>query len=117
MPFCDVCNTTIEFSDGYVLNTKQVVGDEAYWKYMLENSPLDEELLAMYAQQQAMQSSGWLLCESCSSMFSFDRSAAKSYAKRQSDPPGSGSVDASVAMAAAARAWRTKHGRFPSWVR
>jgi hypothetical protein len=43
------------------LTTRQVTTGEAYWLYMLEHSPLDEGLLSLYAKQQAMQSSGWLL--------------------------------------------------------
>jgi hypothetical protein len=84
---------------------------------MLGNYAYNDEALAMVVQQQAMQRSGWLICEQCSDMFSFDRGAAKNYARRMVDPPGSGPVDMQAVAVAAARAWKTKYGYFPSWVR
>lgn len=117
MPVCDVCSKSLDFSDGYALTTRQVAGDEAYWAFMLDQPGMSEDILPMYAQQQAMQRSGWLLCESCSQKFSFDKSVARDCAQRQVDPPGSGPIDWQVAAGAAARAWRSRHGRFPSWVK
>jgi hypothetical protein len=117
MPVCDVCSQSLDFSEGYALTTRQIAADEAYWSYMLEHGGLTEDILPMYAQQQAMQRSGWLLCESCSRKFTFDESVAKDCARRQADPPGSGPIDWKEAAGAAARAWKLKHGRFPSWVK
>ena len=117
MTVCDVCSQSLNFSDGYALTTQQVTTDEAYWTYMLEHNRFDDELLAMYVQQQAMQTTGWLICETCSRLFTFNRSTAKDYARRQANPPGSGPVNPQQAASAAARAWKQKHGSFPSWVR
>ncbi len=117
MSVCDICNRPLDFSAGYALTTSQVAGDENYWTYMLENHGFTDDLLLMYVQQQAMQVSGWLVCEACSGMFTFDRVSAGKYARRQQNPPGSGSLDINVAAAAAARAWRQKHGRNPAWLR
>jgi len=117
MTVCDVCSQSLDFSEGYALTTRQVTTDEAYWSYMLDHHRFDDELLALYVQQQAMQTSGWLVCETCSRMFTFNRSVAKDYAQRQVNPPGSGSVSPQDVASAAARAWKQKHGRFPSWVR
>lgn len=117
MTVCDVCSQSLNFSEGYALTTRQVTTDEAYWSYMLDHQRLDDELLAMFIQQQAMQTSGWLICESCSRMFTFNRSIAKDYAHRQANPPGSGAVNPQDVALAAARAWKQKHGSFPSWVR
>ena len=117
MAVCDICSESMNFADGYALTTKQVTTNEGYWLFMLEHHTFDDDLLAMYVQQQAMQQSGWLVCESCSRLFNFDRQRAKDYASRQVDPLGSGPVSAQDVAIAAARAWRTKHGGFPSWVR
>lgn len=117
MAVCDVCNGAVDPSDCYALTTKQVTANERYWRYMLDNHTFDDELLAMYVEQQAMQRSGWLVCEACSGMFGFDRGSARDYARRMVDPPGSGPASVQDVAVAAAKAWRTKHGSLPSWVR
>lgn len=117
MPVCDVCSRGMNFSEGYALTTAQVAGSVNYWKFMLETHSFDESLLLMYAQQQSVQNSGWLVCESCSIHFDFDRNSARSYAQRQDNPPGSGPADINRVAGAAAAAWKMKHGRLPSWVR
>lgn len=117
MPLCDVCSKSLDFADGYALSTTQVAGSVSYWEYMLDNNSFDDGLLMMYVQQQAVQRTGWLLCEPCSSRFDFDRSLARDHARRQANPPGNGPADVSRVAAAAAAAWKKKHGRLPSWVK
>ena len=47
--------------------------------------------VATLARNQARQATGWLVCESCSSLFLFDRELASQYAIQQlSQPPRSG---------------------------
>lgn len=118
MTVCDICSRGVNPSDCYALTTRQVATNYKYWLYMLEtNTTFDDELLAMAVQQQAIQQSGWLVCESCSDMFDFDKNLARDYARRMVDPPGSGPVDVQEAAVAAAAAWKAKHGNLPSWVR
>jgi len=117
MSVCDVCSKPLDFSAGFALTTSQVVGNENYWRLMLEKHSFTDDLLLMYVQQQAMQVSGWLVCETCSSQFAFDRGLAKEYASQRQNPPGSGPADINMAAAAAVRAWRQKHGRNPSWLK
>ena len=117
MVVCDVCSAPMNFEDGYALTTTQVVTTTKYWNYIISRFNLDEQLLNMYVPLQAMQRKGWLVCESCSNMFSFDRKLAREYAKSQKDPPGSGSADVQRTAAFAASAWRELHGTWPSWVR
>jgi len=114
---CDVCSMPVNFSDGYALTTKQVTTEPKYWEFMLDRHSFDDQLLVMYVQQQAMQRTGWLVCETCSNLFSFNRQDAKKYAERQMDPPGSGPADVQYVAAAAAKAWKNKHGAFPTWTR
>lgn len=122
MPVCDICNTSIEWEEGYILTTRQVATSESYWEsalkgpwsYMQAMDPTGDSL-AMLAQRQAAQSDGWLVCEGCSSKFSFDRAAAKSLAKQQlTKPPGSGPADVSQVAKAAANAWKKLYGSWPS---
>jgi len=122
MSVCDICNKQIDWSDGYVLTTKQVATSEAYWKhtlkgpwsYMRSMDP-DGDTLAMLVEQQAGQSSGWLTCEECSRLFTFDRVAAKRYAReRRSSPPGAGPVSTDSVARAAATVWKTLCGKWPS---
>jgi hypothetical protein len=107
----------MEFSDGYALTTEQITCNEQYWAHMLERHTFDDELLNLTIQQQAMQRSGWLVCENCSVIFEFDRVQARGDAGRQMNPAGCGPVDVQQAAAAAARAWRHKYGRLPNWVK
>lgn len=117
MPVCDICNKSMEFSDGYALPTELVTTSEEYWLFMLNRFIHDEGLLASSVQLQAKQRSGWLVCESCSKLFVFDMHQAKEYATRQMDPPGGGPANVSSVAAAAAKAWKKLHGKWPSWVR
>jgi hypothetical protein len=117
MPMCDMCSRGVEFTDGFALTTTQVAASVRYWNYMLETNNFDDGLLLMYAQQQAMQSTGWLLCDACSRHFEFDQNTARECARRQVNPPGSGPADVARVAWAAATAWKQKHGRLPSWVK
>ncbi|MFC1569372.1 hypothetical protein ACFL4L_03995, partial [bacterium] len=98
---------------------------EAYWKRALQGpwahmQMMDPEggSLAMMAQQQANQSSGWLVCDGCSSNFSFDRKKAKAFAENQnSRPAGSGPANVQDVARAAAKAWKSLFGSSPSSIR
>lgn len=114
---CDVCSIPMSYSDGYALTTKEVTTNSNYWKHMIDKFSFDDQLLMMYVQQQAIQNTGWLICESCSRMFSFDKITRREYARRQQNPPGSGPADIHHVAAAAANAWQNKKGVYPTWVR
>lgn len=114
---CDVCSMPTDSSRGYALTTTEVTTEPKYWEFMMNRHSYDEDLLMMYVQQQAMQYTGWLICESCSNMFTFDKSASKGYARRMENPPGCGAADINYVAAAAARAWMNKKGTLPSWAR
>ncbi len=117
MAQCDVCSMPADFNNSYALTTIEVVGNKNYWSYMIDAHSFDEELLMMYVQQQAMQRTGWLICNNCSRKFTFNQESAKRYASTQTDPPGSGPADLNQVAAAAALAWKEKGGTLPSWVR
>lgn len=114
MPVCDICNNDMRWEDGYVLTTRQVATTEAYWEAALKGvwsatHAMDPEgdTLPMLVQQQAGQSSGWLICESCSTPFSFDKHQAKAHARAQNgNPPGAGSAPAEAVARAAATVWK-----------
>jgi hypothetical protein len=97
---CDVCGLRINLVDGYFLTTRQVVTTKDYWNYLythqgshlLKEDPKSTRLPLITAQI-AGQVKPWLVCESCSKMFTFDRSLAKKCAITQTAPPGSGPVE------------------------
>lgn len=113
---CDVCSMPTDSSKGYAFTTTEVTTESKYWEFMIDRHSFDEDLLMMYVQQQAMQCTGWLICESCSKLFSFNKSVSKGYAQRMENPPGCGVADINYVAAAAARAWKKKNGTLPSWV-
>ena len=115
MPGCDICNKTIEFSEGYLLTTAQVVVSEKHWSSMLDTYSFSEDILLMYVRRQATKSTSWLICEDCSKAYNFDRDKAREYAKNQANHPRSGPADIRYAATIAAIAWKNKYGTFPSW--
>jgi hypothetical protein len=117
MPVCDVCSEFTEFKDGYALTTREIVLNPEYWLFQIQQHDLEEDVLSHLIEPRACQRSGWLVCESCSLLFEFDRAKARACAERQIDPPGSGSVPALAAAESAARAWHRLHGRQPRWLR
>jgi hypothetical protein len=112
-PICDICGKRTEFVGSYALTTKQVVATHKYWEFAFSNAfshihkmnPSGGDLLKSTIQGMASQSTGWLVCESCSTMFKFDRRIAKDYATRQANPPGSGPVDLELATKYAVVVW------------
>lgn len=122
MPVCDICNKDIKWEDGYVLTTRQVATSEAYWELSLKGAwsithkmNPEGDTLAILAQQQANQSSGWLVCESCSTFFVFDKPQAKAHARSQDgNPPGVGPVSTESVAHAAANVWKRLYGSWPS---
>lgn len=103
MPQCDVCDRYSDWNNGYALTTRQVACSHAYWEYILGNlhkrkilaisDPQDRLEFAMqFVARLIGNPNGWLVCENCRSMFSFDSGTARQYARRQQNPPGSGPV-------------------------
>lgn len=100
----------MEFRDGYALTTKQVLTTRAYWEFILSNASSYQapETLTDGIKLLANQSTGWLACESCSKMFTFDRHIAKDCAVRQANPPGSGAIDVYLAAGVAMPVFLTR---------
>jgi hypothetical protein len=119
---CDVCNATVKRADGYVLSTSQVAAAEAYWEYAFTHQwsytqQIDPEggTVGILVQQQAAQNSGWLLCETCAKLFTFDKAQARELAKRKSSsPPGRGPASVQHVALAAGNAWKKLYGKWPS---
>jgi len=104
---CDICTQVINRSDGYVLTTRQVVTEMAYWLHVLKNQgksfrvgdlKTEMQLINGFAMEQAASATGWLVCEQCSSMFKFDRVVARQCAVSGEQPPGAGPADARDVM-------------------
>jgi hypothetical protein len=122
MPVCDICNREIKWEDGYVLTTKQVPTSKAYWEHAFKGAwsythSMDPngDTVAALVKQQAGQSSGWLVCEGCSSLFSFDKAQAKTYARaKNGSPPGAGPAPMESVARSAANVWKRLYGSWPS---
>ncbi|OEU66714.1 MAG: hypothetical protein BA863_03820 [Desulfovibrio sp. S3730MH75] len=99
---CDICGTYVEWSDGYLLTTAEVVLNHSYWEYLFGAMPVvhasPEEQNDRYigiVKKCSSDPSGWLVCPKCSNMFNFDRKKARQYAikVRGSRHPESAQVD------------------------
>jgi hypothetical protein len=114
---CDVCNTRVVNPNGYLLTTRQVVSTPGYWSHYYETHR--SELLSLgvkdlaafrrnpivmtgCAKAMADQSSNWMVCDRCISLFRVDQNIARDYARRwwesskTFNPPGTGAVPLSV---------------------
>jgi hypothetical protein len=121
MAACDICGKDINWEDGYILTTRQVTTSDGYWQHTLNKlSVMDAngDTLAASVKQIAGQSSGWLTCEACSALFTFDRVVAKKYAaQKQGNPPEAGSTNAEAAAQTAAKVWKKLFGKWPSSIK
>ena len=101
---CDVCNSISLQDQGYALTTTQVTTSTRYWEYILSKvaSPLEKNmLLVTMPETQAKSPTAWFVCESCSSMFDFDRTESREFAIGGSPPPNSGPANLSEVQKAA----------------
>src|SRR5262245_55901192 len=102
----------MRWEDGFLLNTKEVLTSEHYWRYIFTKFNLSEDLfrcLAILANQET----GWLICTACSMWFRFDRTKAKEYAKNLLiNPPDSAPVKASVVARIAVPIWKEIYKKF-----
>lgn len=105
MNVCDVCNANLESPNGYLLTTRQVVSNPAYWEKAFsrlhELAPLGanvELLKGGLAEKQAKQVNPWLLCADCAGLLGLATPEAREYARvwwssgETFVPPGSGPV-------------------------
>jgi len=117
---CDVCGKQINWSDGYILTTKQVVTSFTYWnKIYKKNKQMridpNGDMVGANITQLSSQTSGWLICESCSNLFDFNKIQARYYAINQiKSPPGSGPVRVEEVVVPAVKAWQNVYGKWPS---
>jgi ribosomal protein L40E len=79
---CDTCDRNLGANDGYLLTTKQVVLSVESWrrvfgKWKREHPALFKDHFFDLAFHRASSDTPWVICESCASMFSFDRKQAR----------------------------------------
>jgi hypothetical protein len=118
---CDICNRAIDWADGFVLTTEQVVYNQKYWEFALthawasyHNQDPDGENFYPVIERAAAQSTGWLVCEKCSTMFDFDRHVAKKYAIDQVTHPYGSKPEFPPGVAPKVRnAWYKVYGTLP----
>jgi Ankyrin repeats (3 copies) len=107
---CDVCTKEMERADGYILTTNEVTTKGNYWEHVfsgeqrmfLRGDPMTElRLLGLVIRQKAGSPTGWVVCETCSSMFEFDKAVAKECAVNGMQPPNCGPADETAVMTTA----------------
>lgn len=121
---CDVCSTKLDWKRGYGLTTTQVTTRESYWEFLFthqgaglrQQDPRGDNLAAT-ALKMADQRDTWLVCESCSSLFVFDRDIARQFAIEGRLPPGLGPASANLVALAAAYAWSKVFDSWPSSIK
>lgn len=105
---CDVCGAKTRRKDGYALTTTQVTTSSRYWSFIFKGLPTSPESVMMrmkIPKEQASSQTPWLVCESCSGMFEFDRANAKECAVKNITPFGSGSADYDKVSSAATQGY------------
>ncbi|MCI0490938.1 MAG: hypothetical protein L0229_30470 [Blastocatellia bacterium] len=94
---CDICSQRVYRPRGYLLTTKDVVSQPAYWRHYYQHhrsefsgmgvSSFEEFcrnplLRSSCAETLARQTTPWIVCDNCIPMFTVDREKSLSYAKR-----------------------------------
>jgi len=108
---CDICAAELTAPNGYMLVTREVIGEPRYWQHYYREHEGEFSLLgvrsyeafrnnqslrAMCTTTLAGQSTPWMVCEGCIGMFNVDRQTTRHYAEEwwQSGgtfaPPGVG---------------------------
>jgi hypothetical protein len=107
---CDVCSSIMWRKSGYALTTAQVTTNIHYWQFLFKSVGEIQRHISLVTMpgQQAAHTSPWLVCESCSGMFDFDRSIAKDCAVRNAAPPNSGPADEDAVRHAAVKAMMSR---------
>lgn len=125
---CDICDVSLNRRDGYYLPTRKIVVSEAFWRHNYEElkklaQPLgfdERRQLSMFGAslvKSASQETAWLVCETCSEGFIFDRREARSCAVRDAIPDNNGPVDPSACVMFAAPEWEYVFGSWPATAR
>jgi hypothetical protein len=121
---CDVCNTALGPTDGYLVSNQAVVVSEAYWVRAFEagRGLIDifgvndrKQLTRMFSERlqiRAQDRTPWLICDGCTELVLADWVEARSHLLRGTEPE-SASVEAAAFVLPAARAWERVYGWWP----
>ena len=110
MTACDICNSLLNWEDGLILTNQQVLTSEQFWEYSFSHQEFSRNRLSFHIQYLSGHTNGWLVCESCSSLFNFNWKKAKYYARhRLAHPPGGGPIDANLVAEIAMPIWMKRH--------
>ena len=90
LPKCDTCSKILQYDEGYLLTTRQIIDSVESWKRFLLNSEKqwpnlfsdDPTFLLNLAYQRASSDTPWLVCEECAHLFSFDAERARAELQR-----------------------------------
>lgn len=110
---CDICNASLSSTGFYFLTSREVLVSPAYWRRRLDiwltmaaiTGASESEMVRQSAASAAAQGTPWVVCETCSVDFTFDRAAARAHAVARTEPPGSGRVDERLCVDMAERAF------------
>ncbi len=117
---CDICGIEVSCPDGYLLTTKEVVGEPAYWRHYYRQHKSEFAIIGISTfkefrtdstQRQstvkllAQQDTPWLVCQNCVSLFNVNQQKTSKYAeqwwssKGMFSPPGTGpALDSEIIM-------------------
>ena len=120
MPVCDICGKKISGVDdivkSFILTTTEVVENISYWKYVFSKpewaSDNSSILIPHAVLKQASLTTGWWVCQSCSSDYSFNASEAQQRIIESSKNPNvtyGSSKNQAKASEVALKAWDETH--------
>lgn len=113
---CDVCGAAMSHSDGYVITATQALTAPGYWEYYFTREEIKKQTVSSSQEDKIVEiavmtmmfgsGSGFMVCEQCSSRFSFDRVAARQCAVSGRQPKSSGRPEIGDVFTVAKSAWQ-----------
>lgn len=124
---CDVCNTALGPTDGYLVPNQRVVVSEAYWVHAFQTGGdlVDlfgisdrKQLTQIFAdrvQMRGQDGTPWRICDDCTELVVADWAQARSDLLRGTEPE-SARLEPAEFVVTAARAWEQVYGWWPKKV-
>jgi hypothetical protein len=119
---CDCCNRELNRArEGYHLTTLEVAWSERYWEFRFQVQHLlvisqehGRRMFAESVRSTAHDCTTWMICETCSEFFIFDRDEARALAVKGMSAESGKPLSTEGVELFAALGWQRKYGSWPA---